>query len=71
MIDRRGTLQARTRNVGLSQLGGGGASGSGGVSSGISGLSPIELALMKHERKQVYVCGYVNFGGKLSGFDGQ
>jgi len=42
-------------NVASSRLGGGGASGSGGVSSGISGLSPIELAFKKREREQVFI----------------
>jgi hypothetical protein len=42
-------------NVASSRSGGGGASGSGGVSSGISGLSPIELALKKREREQVFI----------------
>ncbi len=40
-------------NAASSGLGGGSASGSGGVSSGISGLSPIELALKKRKRKMV------------------
>ena len=42
-------------NIASSRLGGGSASGSGGVNSGISGLSPIELALKKREREQVFI----------------